>query len=215
MRESAKALSSTAPADAFAELKRLQDELQEEIPPLKEKIRAELQPQQRPGAGAPVQSSSPELEQGITLLQGWADTAGENMSSASLELNEPPDNVRGRRASKSAIGELEKIWEAVIPFQPPARPRPGGPDANRREPLNRPRRLQRSIRSPRVTSRLTRPRPIETSRPRNQMTATAGDGRPSLDTDTERSGAARRIAGTNSAPDAITETQGRGRARSR
>ncbi len=46
LRESVKALTSTAPADAFAELKRLQDELQEEILPLKEKIKSELQPQQ-------------------------------------------------------------------------------------------------------------------------------------------------------------------------
>ena len=45
LRESVKALPATAPADAFAEPKRLQDELQEEIPPLKEKIKAELTPQ--------------------------------------------------------------------------------------------------------------------------------------------------------------------------
>ena len=45
LRESVKALPATAPADAFAEPKRLQDELQEEIPPLKEKIKTELTPQ--------------------------------------------------------------------------------------------------------------------------------------------------------------------------
>ena len=46
LRESVKTLTSTTPTDAFAELKRLQDELQEEIPPLKDKIKADLQPQQ-------------------------------------------------------------------------------------------------------------------------------------------------------------------------
>ncbi len=42
--ESVRALGATSPADAYFELKRLQDELLEEIPPLKEKIKAELQP---------------------------------------------------------------------------------------------------------------------------------------------------------------------------
>ena len=72
LRESVKALTATAPADAFAEPKRLQDELQEEIPPLKEKIKTELTPQQPAGGNAP-QGNSSELEQGITLLQGWAE----------------------------------------------------------------------------------------------------------------------------------------------
>ena len=49
LRESVKALTSTSPADAFAEPKRLQEELQEEIVPLKEKIKAELTP--KPSAG--------------------------------------------------------------------------------------------------------------------------------------------------------------------
>ena len=44
LRESVKALPATAPADAFAELKQVQNELQEEIIPLKEKIRTELAP---------------------------------------------------------------------------------------------------------------------------------------------------------------------------
>ena len=64
LRESVKGLPATAPADAFAEPKRLQDELQEEIPPLKEKIKAELTPQQPAGGNAP-QANSSELEQGI------------------------------------------------------------------------------------------------------------------------------------------------------
>ena len=57
LRESVKALTATSPADAFAEPKRLQDELQEEIPPLKEKIKAELTPQQS-GSGSAPQGNS-------------------------------------------------------------------------------------------------------------------------------------------------------------
>jgi Ca-activated chloride channel family protein len=116
LRESVKALTATAPADAFAELKRLQGELQEEIAPLKEKIRAELQPQQ-PGGGSAPQAQSQEVERGITLLLGWADAAGDRMSSAVRQLD---DRQAGPAAGdqQSAIDELEKIWEAVIPFRP-------------------------------------------------------------------------------------------------
>jgi Ca-activated chloride channel homolog len=116
LRESVKALTSTAPADAFAELKRLQDELQEEITPLKEKIKAELQPQQG-AAGTGAQGGSQELEKGIALLQRWAEAAGEDMQSAGSKL-------LGRQAEaaasdqQSAIDEMEKIWDAVIPFHP-------------------------------------------------------------------------------------------------
>src|SRR5579863_2955023 len=114
LRESVKSLPATAPTDTFAELKRLQDELHEEIPPLKEKIRADLQPK-GPAGGNASPANSQELEQGLTLLAGWADDAGEKMSSASRKL-------ASREASKAtidqqgAIDELEKIWEAVIPF---------------------------------------------------------------------------------------------------
>ena len=116
LRESVKALTATAPADAFAEPKRLQDELQEEIPPLKEKIKTELTPPQSAGGSAP-QANSRELEQGITLLQGWASAAGDKMSSAARHLD---DRQAGPAAAdqQSAIDELEKIWDAVIPFHP-------------------------------------------------------------------------------------------------
>ena len=115
LRESVKALTATSPADAFAEPKRLQDELQEEIPTLTEKIKTELTPQQSAG-GSPPQGNSQELEQGIKLLQGWATAAGTKMSSAAQHL----DSRRAEPAAadqQSAIDELEKIWDAVIPFQ--------------------------------------------------------------------------------------------------
>jgi Ca-activated chloride channel family protein len=116
LRESVKSLTATSPADAFAEPKRLQDELREEIPPLKEKIQSELTPKPSPGGTAP-QANASELEQGIKLLQDWATAADDKMASASRNLD-------GRQAvptaedQQAAIDELEKIWDAVIPFQP-------------------------------------------------------------------------------------------------
>ncbi|MGP0065539.1 MAG: VWA domain-containing protein [Isosphaeraceae bacterium] len=115
LRESVKSLTSTSPADAFAEPKRLQDELLQEIPPLKAKIQAELTPQPTGGAAAP-QGDASELEKGIKLLQDWATASGDKMSSASGRLD-------GRQAApaaadqQAAIDELETIWDAVIPFQ--------------------------------------------------------------------------------------------------
>ena len=116
LRESVKGLPATAPADAFAEPKRLQDELQEEISPLKEKIKSELTPQQPAGGNTP-QANSSEIEQGIKLLQGWASAAGDKMSSAALRLDA---RQAGSAADdqQAAIDELEKIWDAVIPFHP-------------------------------------------------------------------------------------------------
>ena len=116
LRESVKALTATAPADAFAEPKRAQDELQQEIPALKEKIKTELTPQPSGSGGAP-QSNASELEQGIKMLQDWATAAGDKMASAARHLD---DRQAGPAAAdqQSAIDELEKIWDAVIPFHP-------------------------------------------------------------------------------------------------
>src|SRR5262249_34253845 len=85
LEESVKALNSTATADAYFELKRLQDELREEIAPLREKIRTELQPPNAAGGGAPPANATAQQE-GIKLLDQWASTAGEKMGSAALHL---------------------------------------------------------------------------------------------------------------------------------
>ena len=117
LRESVKTLPAAASADVFAELKRVQDELHDEISPLKGKIRADLAPQQPAAAtvSAP-QPNSNEIEQGIALLQTWADAAGEKMSSAASHLD-ARSAAPAADDQQSAIDELEKIWEAVIPFQ--------------------------------------------------------------------------------------------------
>ncbi len=114
LRESVKSLPATAPTDAFAELKRLQDELHDEIGPLKEKIKTDLQPKEPAGGNAP-QATSQELEQGIAMLQGWADDGGEKMSSAERKLASR-QATSAAADQQSAIDELEKIWDAVIPF---------------------------------------------------------------------------------------------------
>jgi Ca-activated chloride channel family protein len=114
LRESVKSLPATTSADAFAELKRLQDELLDEIEPLKEKIRADLQPAQPPG-GNQQAASSQELDQGIKMLQEWAESAGEKMSSAARRLGSRQP-APATADQQSAIDELEKIWDAVIPF---------------------------------------------------------------------------------------------------
>ena len=116
LRESVKSLPATAPADAYAELKRLQDELREEISPLQEKIRADLQPKEEPAGTSAPPVNSKELEQGIAMLQGWADKAGEKMSSASRQLASR-QSASAAVNQKSAMDELEKTWDAVIPFQ--------------------------------------------------------------------------------------------------
>ncbi len=116
LKESSKDLAAagTAPADAYAEPKRLQEELQQEIAPLKEKIQSELTPKEPAAAGA-AQAPSKELEQGIALLQGWADGAGQHMLSAARRLGERQAG-QAAELQQSAIDELDKIWDAVIPF---------------------------------------------------------------------------------------------------
>jgi Ca-activated chloride channel family protein len=117
LAESVKALTTTAPADAYVELKRAQDELLEEIHPLKEKIKTELQPPKPAGGGTTPQPDPKAVQQGIDLLQNWASNAGEKMGNAARQL----DRRKAEPAAadqQAAVEELEKIWEALIPFHP-------------------------------------------------------------------------------------------------
>ncbi len=96
LRESVKTLTSTTTARTrFAELKRLQDELHEEISPLKDKIKAELQPAAGGRCECAPQGSRRSSRKGLQLLQGWADTAGEKMTSAAQEALEPASRAGG------------------------------------------------------------------------------------------------------------------------
>ena len=68
--------------NTFAELKRLQEELRDEIPYLKDKIDSDLRPkedttqQQCSAEFRCHDKANEELERGIALLSGWADEAG-------------------------------------------------------------------------------------------------------------------------------------------
>lgn len=116
LRDAVKALPATAPADAYAELARAQADVQREIAPLSQKIKDDLRPK-APGGGTAPPANSKELDEGVALLQGWADEAGNKMSAAAgrLKARQAPPAAKHQQA---AIDELEKIWEAVVPFQP-------------------------------------------------------------------------------------------------
>lgn len=116
LRETVLQLPENANADLYAELKRAQDELNGEIPTLLDKIATDLQPQPTPQNSA-ASSVPPEIQEGIKLLQSWANQAGENMTSAGRQLarQEPKDASVDQQL---AVDELDKIRDAVIPFQP-------------------------------------------------------------------------------------------------
>ncbi|MCW8129760.1 MAG: VWA domain-containing protein [Planctomycetota bacterium] len=103
-----------APVDAFAELKRGQDELMLEIPALKEKIEQSATPPQQPGAPPP--KPDPQAEQAVTQLKDWAEQSGRAMAKASEKLEA---RVAGQAAEdqRGAWELLGKIWESAAPFR--------------------------------------------------------------------------------------------------
>ena len=118
LRAGVKDLAPGAPLDLFAERKQAQDELAQEIEPLKEKILKTLQPP--PGAAggaAPTPPPQEQIDEALKLLQGWADEAGRRMVSAAAFLS-ARDPSKSAAAQMEGITELEKIWEAIVPFRP-------------------------------------------------------------------------------------------------
>ena len=118
-----KSSTESSSADSIAEIKRLQDELLQEIPVLREKIATELQPPQQQ-APAPqqsqVQSATDEdqdqIQKAIQLLQSWADESGTQMEQASASL-------KGSKAKAAipkqdaALEALDRIWNAIVDFR--------------------------------------------------------------------------------------------------
>lgn len=123
MKESVQQLPEDVPLDVYAQFKKNQDDLAAELPFLREKIAAELQPPAvSPGASAtpqsvPSGSVPPELKEGIELLQSWSDKAAGSMQSASRALLKASaaDAVTHQQ---EAVNQLDQIWDAVIPFHP-------------------------------------------------------------------------------------------------
>ena len=106
--------------DRQAELKQMQDELVDEIPTLRKKIIDALTKNDDPNGTASkdpnTADSDKEVEKAIEMLENWVDTARDHMRQSSRSLGQ-------FRASESvgsqqnAVDELEKIWDAVAPFQ--------------------------------------------------------------------------------------------------
>jgi hypothetical protein len=123
MQDSIQTLPENVPLDVYAQFKKDQDELAEELPFLREKIAAELRPQESSPAASgppqltPPQSIPPEVKAGIELLQGWSDKATDSMRSASNALlkTKTADAVTHQQ---EAVTQLDQIWDAVIPFHP-------------------------------------------------------------------------------------------------
>ncbi|MDZ4850603.1 MAG: VWA domain-containing protein [Pirellulaceae bacterium] len=122
LKETIKNLAKNASADTFVELKQTQSELGEEIPTLKDKIEKELRPSTSPSpnntvAPNPSPDESKELEEGIRMLQSWADAASIQMTDASRSLVKKA-TAEAIEHQDGAILELDKIWDAVVPFHP-------------------------------------------------------------------------------------------------
>ncbi len=121
LRETAQGFSTSTSPNAFAELRRLQDELTLEIPYLKDKIEAALRPSEQDGSN-PALANTPtnkivdeELARGIAMLTGWADEAALKMEGAGKDLNQRHAALAADKQSE-AIDKLDQIWDAVVPF---------------------------------------------------------------------------------------------------
>ncbi len=128
LRATGKALAIAADSpqrrQAFAATESAQRQLQEEIEPLKEKIKAEFKPpQQAPGTASPgamppaaMQPArpSPEKTQAMELLSRLADEAGDAMVSAADLLGEEPKKGPGLICAKHPSGRSGKL--NLVPF---------------------------------------------------------------------------------------------------
>ena len=105
---------------AFSATATAQQELSQEIEPLKEKITAELQPAQPPGsaaaAGPPVAPPPDEsIAEAVSLLTQLADDVGRAMQNAADNLDgESVDDAVALQAD--SVAGLDQIYMAVAPF---------------------------------------------------------------------------------------------------
>ncbi len=121
LKQTAESFRSNTSPNAFAELKRVQEELRAEIPYLKDKIDSELRPKKEDPSSTASKVSSPQsnedLERGIALLSGWADQAGEKMAAAGRDLMKR-DAMAATDKQQRAADQLDQIWDAIVPFHP-------------------------------------------------------------------------------------------------
>ena len=105
--------------DRHAELKQVQDELIDEIPTLRKKITDELtkkDPNNPSSKDPSAAATDKEVEKAIEMLENWVDTAREHMRQSSRTLGQFRAS-ESTVSQQSAVEELEKIWDAVAPFQ--------------------------------------------------------------------------------------------------
>ena len=130
LREAVKALPETASADAFAEPKRLQDELQEEIRPAQGEDQDRADARAVRGRECSVSELRVSSNKGIAMLQNWAGAAGEKMASAARHLDGRQAAPGGRRPA-GGDRRARKDLGCRDPVSPPACPRSGRPDEDR------------------------------------------------------------------------------------
>ena len=129
LHEEVRQYKRTTPFNALMEAKRLQTELHEDLDYFRDRLTDELTPKKQPAN--PLQKEpklTPEEKkkeaaeelhqrQALRLLTDWVDKAGQHMKSASENLgarNPEP----AAKAQKAAATELERVWEALVPFFP-------------------------------------------------------------------------------------------------
>lgn len=121
LRAGTRALPENARRDAFAELKRAQDELEEEIPWLNRKIKSEFDAMQKqssqPGQKVGSVTDTKQIDDAVKMLQDWSEASGKLMKAASDKLQERQPKPAAV-AQLQAVQELERIWETIVPFQP-------------------------------------------------------------------------------------------------
>ena len=121
LKETSEGLGPNTSPNSFAELKRVQDELRDEIPYLKDKIDSELRPKEENPKSTSTNSTSAQdkenLERGISLLSSWADEAGAKMADAGKELMKREAKAAAEIQQRAA-DQLDQIWDAVVPFHP-------------------------------------------------------------------------------------------------
>ena len=121
LKETTSSFKTNTSPNSFAEVKRLQSELREEIPYLKDKIDAELRPEEQGSKAGAVQSKpqkqDEELERGIALLTSWAEEASLKMGEVEGHLSKRDGSAAVEKQSQAAM-QLERIWDAIVPFHP-------------------------------------------------------------------------------------------------
>lgn len=117
----AAAAEPQTPVDRFAELKRAQTALLEEIPALNAKIE-ELKAQDQGGppgqqGPAPTKEQTEHLEQAIAQFLKWSAEAARQMGLAAEKLG-LHDPTAASKAQEQASSSLESIWEVLAPLGP-------------------------------------------------------------------------------------------------